>query len=117
MRQLHAGAQRHLHEVRHLRIDDGVFVTPSRPARALTKEKEIFLNDKSPKSAQADAEAKFKRKEMQARDGVKAMAEYEAERVSVRQKTARLRALRLAKEAADAKAVAAKGETGKKKGK
>jgi hypothetical protein len=45
------------------------------------------------------------------------MAEYEAERVSVRQKTARLRALRLAKEAADAKAVAAKGETGKKKGK
>ena len=26
MRQLHAGAQRHLHEVRHVRIDDGVFV-------------------------------------------------------------------------------------------
>jgi hypothetical protein len=24
MRQLHAGAQRHLHEVRHLRINDGV---------------------------------------------------------------------------------------------
>ena len=26
MRQLHAGAQRHLHEVRHVRVDDGVFV-------------------------------------------------------------------------------------------
>ena len=30
MRQLHAGAQRHLHEVRHLRIDDGVFVRQAR---------------------------------------------------------------------------------------
>ncbi len=26
MRQLHAGAQRHLHEVRYVRVDDGVFV-------------------------------------------------------------------------------------------
>jgi hypothetical protein len=29
MRQLHAGAQRHLHEVRHVRINDGVFVSVS----------------------------------------------------------------------------------------
>jgi hypothetical protein len=26
VRQLHAGAQRHLHEVRHVRVNDGVFV-------------------------------------------------------------------------------------------
>jgi hypothetical protein len=86
-----------------VRIDHGVFVTPSRPRSGAHKE-EIFLNNKSPKNAQADAESKFKRKEIQARDGVKAMAEYEAERVSTRQKTARLRALRLAKEAADKQA-------------
>ena len=52
----------------------------------------------------AQAEAKFKRKEIQARDGAKAMAEYEAERATVGQKIARLRALRLGKEAADKKA-------------
>ena len=54
------------------------------------------------------AEASFKRKEIQAREGIKAMAEYEADKVAVRAKTERLRELRLAKEAADAKAEAEK---------
>jgi hypothetical protein len=63
--------------------------------------REIFLN-KSPKDdMQAQAEAKFKRKEQQARDGVKAMAEYVAAGDAMRAKTEKLRALRLAKEAAD----------------
>jgi hypothetical protein len=68
------------------------------PRRAIT---EIVLS-KTPKDAQkALAEAKFKRKEVQARDASKAMAEYEAAQVATRQKTARLKELREAKEAAD----------------
>ena len=48
----------------------------------------------------ARAEANFK-KEQRAKEGEKAMMEYQAEGRMVREKTARLRALRLAKEAAD----------------
>jgi hypothetical protein len=54
------------------------------------------------------AEASFKKKEQQAREGAKAMADYEAAGRALEKKTARLRALRLAKEAADAQAAAAK---------
>ena len=54
--------------------------------------------------AKAKAEASFKRKEQQAREGTIAMSEYIAEQAAVRAKTEKLRALRLAKEAADAKA-------------
>jgi hypothetical protein len=50
--------------------------------------------------ARARAEANF-RKEERAKDGAKAMMEYEANIRLVREKTERLRALRLAKEAAD----------------
>ncbi len=50
--------------------------------------------------ARARAEANFK-KEERAREGAKAMMEYQANSRLVREKTARLRALRLAKEAAD----------------
>jgi hypothetical protein len=46
--------------------------------------------------ARARAEASFKRKEERAREGAKAAAEYEANIIAVREKTARLRALRLA---------------------
>jgi hypothetical protein len=48
------------------------------------------------------AEATFKRKQDQAREGAKAWQAYEAERRAVDDKTARLKALRLAKEAAEA---------------
>ena len=70
---------------------------------------------------QEKAEASFKRKEIQAREGVAAMAEYEAGKIAERQKTARLRELRLAKEEQDRQdAAAAKpvedGEDGKNKG-
>jgi hypothetical protein len=53
---------------------------------------------KSP-DAKARAEASFKKKEEQAREGAKAAAEYEANILAVREKTARLRALRLAQAA------------------
>ncbi len=52
-------------------------------------------------AARARAEANFRRKEERARDGEQAMMEYLAEARAVREKTARLRALRLAKEAAE----------------
>jgi hypothetical protein len=50
--------------------------------------------------AQIRAEASF-RKEERAKDGAKAMMEYHANNRAIREKTARLKALRLAKEAAD----------------
>ena len=54
------------------------------------------------------------RLEKSARESSKAMASYEAEGRAVREKTARLKALRLAKEAADAE-VKARKPAGKKK--
>jgi hypothetical protein len=53
--------------------------------------------------AKAKAEATFKRKEQQAREGAIAMSEYIADQAAVRAKTERLRALRLAKEAGEVK--------------
>ena len=61
------------------------------------------------------AEAKFKRKEAQALEGAKAMADYEAASRAVIEKTARLKALRLAKEAAEARAKTAPIISAKKK--
>lgn len=55
----------------------------------------------------ARAEAAFK-KEERARDGAKAWTEHEAAARATLEKTARLRALRLAKEAADQNAGATK---------
>ena len=54
------------------------------------------------KDAQAKAEASFKRKADQVRDGKLAAAEYEAAGRAMRERTAKLREQRLAKEAADA---------------
>jgi hypothetical protein len=51
----------------------------------------------------ARAEASFKKKERMAVEGAKAMAEYQAQMIAVRERTARLRALRLAKEAEEAR--------------
>ena len=55
--------------------------------------------DHHPDPARARAEALFK-KEEQRREGEQAMAEYQAERKATLEKTARLRALRLARDAA-----------------
>jgi hypothetical protein len=53
--------------------------------------------------ARSRADASFK-KEERAKDGAKAMMEYQANGRALREKTERLKALRLAKEAADKKA-------------
>ena len=55
----------------------------------------------SNQDARARADANFK-KEERAKEGAKAMTEYLANERSVREKTERLRALRLAKEAKEA---------------
>ena len=52
------------------------------------------------KEARDRAEATFKKQEQRAREGAKAMAEYEAEGRAMREKTARLKSLRMAKQAA-----------------
>ena len=51
------------------------------------------------KRARDRAEAAFKKKEQQLREGQQAMAEYHAARAATREKTARLRALRLGRDA------------------
>lgn len=61
---------------------------------------------KSIKASSPDATLREKRRADQARDGMKAAAEYEAAAVAMREKTAKLRALRLAREAKDAKEAA-----------
>jgi hypothetical protein len=65
-------------------------------------EKETLLA-KNSKDVMDRAEASFK-KEERAREGAKAMRDYEAENRAVREKTARLKSLRLAKEAAEKEA-------------
>jgi hypothetical protein len=62
-------------------------------------ERETTLKTES-NEARARAEASF-RKEERAKEGAKAMMEYQANSRMVREKTERLKALRLAKEAAD----------------
>ena len=59
----------------------------------------MTLSTKS-KESHARAEALFQKKEAMLRDGQKARAEYKAKREAEREKTARLRALRLARDAA-----------------
>jgi hypothetical protein len=55
--------------------------------------------DTDTKPARDRAEAAFKKKEQQLREGQQAIAEYEAAQSATREKTARLRALRLARDA------------------
>ena len=64
------------------------------------------------KEARERAEQKFKKKEIEARDASKAMADYQASLLAQREKTARLRALREAKEAAEAAARAMRTPAG-----
>jgi len=61
------------------------------------------------------AEAKFKRKEAQARAGAKAMADYEAASRAIIERTARLKALRLAKETTEARSQMAPASSAKKR--
>ena len=56
--------------------------------------------DTNARQARDRAEAIFKKKEERLREGQTAMAEYEAARLATHEKTARLRALRLARDLA-----------------
>ena len=68
-------------------------------AFAASPKKETALATE-PNEARARAEASF-RKEERAKEGAKAMMQYQANSRMIREKTERLKALRLAKEAAD----------------
>lgn len=57
--------------------------------------------DEEPKSAAEMKEIRLQRKRAQAIEGIKAMADIAAADVAIRKRTEKLRALRLAKEAAD----------------
>ncbi|MEH2523866.1 MULTISPECIES: transcriptional regulator [unclassified Bradyrhizobium] len=57
--------------------------------------------DDEPKSAAELKEIRLKRKRDQEVEGIKAMAEIAAADIAIRKRTEKLRALRLAKEAAD----------------
>jgi hypothetical protein len=80
-------------------------VTPINQALTIRQVTELATPSKE---ARERAEQKFRKKEIEARDASKAMAEYQAGLVAQREKTARLRALREAKEAAEAAARAAR---------
>jgi len=73
--------------VRHLRVNNGLLVSTPKNTKEMER-----------------AQAAFQKKEAQAREGATAMAEYVAAGHAERAKTERLRALRLAKEAADREA-------------
>ena len=75
--------------MRHLRVNDGVFLSTPKSTKEMER-----------------AQAAFHKKEAQAREGASAMAEYKAAANAERAKTERLKALRLAKEAADREAAA-----------
>jgi len=88
-----------------MRVNHGVLVTTQKNLKDIER-----------------AQAAFHKKELQQRDGLTATAEYKAANQAERDKTAKLRAMRMAKEeqerkaAADAPPVKAKGKAvGKKK--
>lgn len=70
-----------------MRLNNGVFVSTQKSTKDMER-----------------AQAAFHKKEIQAREGATAMAEYKAAGNAERAKTERLRALRLAKEAAEREA-------------
>lgn len=72
-----------------MRINNGVLVTTQKSIKDMER-----------------AQAAFHQKELRQRDGMAATAEYKAAAQAQRDKTARLRALRLAKEEQDRKAAA-----------
>ena len=59
------------------------------------------MSDDEPKSAAEMKEIRLNRKLAQDAEGIKAMAEIAAADIAIRKRTAALRAMRLAKEAAD----------------
>jgi len=65
-----------------------------------SNDKGVTTLDINAHQARDRAEAIFKKKQERLLDGQKATAEYEATRLATREKTARLRALRLARDVA-----------------
>jgi hypothetical protein len=79
--------------------DSELYVVDCRAIRPELQRRTTLATIKSDQ-VRAKAEANFK-KEARAKEGAKAMMEYQASGRMIREKTERLKALRLAKEAAD----------------
>jgi hypothetical protein len=79
---------------------NGVRIHPHRTELPGVARKGVTTLDIDAHQARDRAEAIFKKKQERLRDGQKATAEYEAARLATREKTARLRALRLARDIA-----------------
>jgi len=77
-----------------------VVVKPTNARRYWLAAEETTLTTQSHEAARVRAEASF-RTEERAKESTKAMMEYQANSRIIREKTERLKALRLAKEAAD----------------
>jgi hypothetical protein len=76
-------------------LDTRSTITATRICGRVAAQERFIVNSEQ---ARQQAERRFKQEE-RAQDGRKAMIEYEAEARAIREKTARLKALRLAKEA------------------
>jgi hypothetical protein len=85
------------------------------PDRASRYEKKMDTAMSSHRSARDTAEAKFAAKLMRHQEARRAMSEYEADNRRIDERTARLRELRLAKEAADAATHAAAKPSSRRK--
>jgi hypothetical protein len=77
---------------------NGLLRPPSGWNDLIHRSKESTLANNS-KEARDRAEYSFKKQEQRAREGAKAMADYEAEGRATREKTARLKSLRMAQQA------------------
>jgi hypothetical protein len=77
----------------------------------------LSINSDRQDQNKSGAESAFKKKQERLKDGEQALAQYEADRLAVLEKTARLRALRLARDADAnlAPAPALKASAGKKR--
>jgi hypothetical protein len=86
---------------------------PAPPPEAKTKG--TLMQGTPKEQVRTRAEAEFKKKEIKANANAQGMADYIAEGRAVREKTARLRSLRLAKQAADPSAGSVTGTNGASK--
>ena len=96
-------------------LKHGINGAPDAVSRFCPANLRCFMDDE-PKTAAEMKEIRLNRKLAQDAEGIKAMADIAAADIAIRKRTANLRAIRLAKEAADrAKPVEAKAKPKKKK--
>ena len=89
------------HQLSELKSSDSALCVFMRIPRSIRSERVSNTDEVISSEAKARAEASFRRKQEQAEEGAKAWQEYQARRLALTANMERLRALRLAKEAAE----------------